>query len=116
MKNASPLQSAHRLARASSIQPHNPRLVPGATPRVRPASHPFAAVTNLVRQEIMTAADTVVVKVGSRVLTREDGSLDDSRVGAIADQLARLRLDGRKPVLVSSGAVAAGMGRLGLKR
>jgi glutamate 5-kinase len=73
-------------------------------------------VTNLVRQEIMAAADTIVVKVGSRVLTREDGALDDARVAAIADQLARLRLDGRKPVLVSSGAVAAGMGRLGLKR
>ena len=73
-------------------------------------------MTNLVRQEIMTAADTVVVKVGSRVLTREDGSLDDERVAAIADQLARLRLDGRKAVLVSSGAVAAGIGRLGWKR
>ena len=73
-------------------------------------------VTDLVRQEIMTAADTVVVKVGSRVLTREDGSLDDSRVAGVADQLARLRLDGRKVVLVSSGAVAAGIGRLGWKR
>jgi glutamate 5-kinase len=73
-------------------------------------------VTDLVRQEIMTAADTVVVKVGSRVLTREDGSLDDARVAAVADQLARLRLDGRKVVLVSSGAVAAGIGRLGWKR
>ena len=64
----------------------------------------------------MSAADTVVVKVGSRVLTREDGTLDDERVAAIDDQLARLRLDGRHPVLVSSGAVAAGMGRLGWKR
>ena len=73
-------------------------------------------MTNLVRQEIMSAATTVVVKVGSRVLTREDGTLDDARVAAIADQLARLRLDGRNPVLVSSGAVAAGMGRLGWKR
>jgi glutamate 5-kinase len=73
-------------------------------------------VTNLVRQEIMTAADTVVVKVGSRVLTREDGALDDARVAEIATQLARLRLDGRKVVLVSSGAVAAGIGRLGWKR
>jgi glutamate 5-kinase len=73
-------------------------------------------VTDLVRQEIMTAADTVVVKVGSRVLTREDGTLDDARVAAVADQLARLRLDGRKVVLVSSGAVAAGIGRLGWKR
>ena len=73
-------------------------------------------VTNLVRQEIMTAADTIVVKVGSRVLTREDGALDDERVAAVADQLARLCLDGRKVVLVSSGAVAAGIGRLGWKR
>ena len=73
-------------------------------------------MTNLVRQEIMQAAETVVVKVGSRVLTREDGTLDDDRVAAIADQLARLRHDGRKMVLVSSGAVAAGIGRLGWKR
>jgi glutamate 5-kinase len=73
-------------------------------------------VTSLVRQEIMTAADTIVVKVGSRVLTGEDGALDDARVAAVADQLARLRLDGRKMVLVSSGAVAAGIGRLGWKR
>lgn len=73
-------------------------------------------MTNLVRQEIMTAADVIVVKVGSRVLTREDGSLDDQRVADVADQLARLRLDGRKVALVSSGAVAAGIGRLGWKR
>jgi glutamate 5-kinase len=73
-------------------------------------------VTDLVRQEIMTAADTIVVKVGSRVLTREDGALDDARVAGVADQLARLRLEGRKVALVSSGAVAAGIGRLGWKR
>jgi glutamate 5-kinase len=73
-------------------------------------------VSSLVRQEIMSAADTIVVKVGSRVLTREDGSLDDAQVDAIAGQLARLRLDGRKVALVSSGAVAAGIGRLGWKR
>ena len=73
-------------------------------------------MTDLVRQEIMTAADTIVVKVGSRVLTREDGALDDERVAAVADQIARLRLGGRKVALVSSGAVAAGIGRLGWKR
>ena len=64
----------------------------------------------------MSAADTIVVKVGSRVLTRDDGALDDARVAAVADQLARLTLDGRKVALVSSGAVAAGLGRLGWKR
>ncbi|RIK75762.1 MAG: glutamate 5-kinase [Planctomycetota bacterium] len=64
----------------------------------------------------MTAADTVVVKVGSRVLTGDDGALDDEHVAAVANQLAELRLGGRKVVLVSSGAVAAGLGRLGWKR
>ena len=66
----------------------------------------------------MTAAHTIVVKVGTRVLTRPAGTvgagtLDDERVAAIANQLAKLHHAGRKVVLVSSGAVAAGMGRLG---
>lgn len=73
-------------------------------------------MTNLVRQEIVRAADTVVVKVGTRVLAREDGSLGDENVAGIADQLAALVREKRKVVLVSSGAVAAGMGRLGWKR
>jgi glutamate 5-kinase len=73
-------------------------------------------VTDLVRQDVVAAADTVVVKVGSRVLAREDGSLGDENVAAIADQLARLQREGRKVVLVSSGAVAAGIGRLGWKK
>lgn len=73
-------------------------------------------MTDLVRQDVVAAADTVVVKVGSRVLAREDGSLGDENVAAIADQLARLQREGRKVVLVSSGAVAAGIGRLGWKK
>lgn len=69
-----------------------------------------------VRQEIATAADTVVVKVGTRVLTRPDGTLDPARVVAIAEQLAELIAAGRRMVLVSSGAVGAGIGRLQLKQ
>ena len=64
-------------------------------------------MTELVRQEIMTAADLVVVKVGTRVLTHPDGTLDDDRVASISGQLARLWQAGRRVVLVSSGAVAA---------
>ena len=70
---------------------------------------------NLVRQEIVLAAELVVVKVGTRVLTRADGSLDDERVASIAGQLARLWQAGRRVVLVSSGAVGAGLGRLNLE-
>jgi glutamate 5-kinase len=64
----------------------------------------------------MTAADTVVVKVGSRVLTRDDGTLDDGQVASIASQLAAACRSGRRVALVSSGAVAAGIGRLGWKK
>jgi glutamate 5-kinase len=73
-------------------------------------------MTDLVRQEIMTTADPVVVKVGSRVLTRSDGAIDTARIGQLAEQLAHQVGNGRHVVLVSSGAVAAGLARLGLIR
>ena len=69
-----------------------------------------------VRQEVATTSRTVVVKVGTRVLTHEDGTLDHDRVTAIAEQLVRLIDDQRQVVLVSSGAVGAGIGRLGLRQ
>jgi glutamate 5-kinase len=69
-----------------------------------------------VRQEVVALAHTVVVKVGTNVLTRSDGALEPARVEALADQLHRLRVGGRKVALVSSGAIGAGMGRLGLGR
>jgi glutamate 5-kinase len=69
-----------------------------------------------VRQEVIATAHTVVVKVGTNVLTRADGTLEQARVQALADQLQRLRATGRKVALVSSGAIGAGIGRLGLGR
>ena len=71
-------------------------------------------MSELVRQEIVSQADLVVVKVGTRVLTRPDGTLDRERVEAIAAQLARIWQTGKRVVLVSSGAVGAGLGRLQL--
>ncbi len=50
----------------------------------------------------------LVVKVGSNVLTREDGSLDTTRVSSLVDQLAWARRSGWQVVLVTSGAVACG--------
>lgn len=67
-----------------------------------------------VRQEVLIEAHTVVVKVGTNVLTRADGTLEPARVQALADQLQRVRAGGRKIALVSSGAIGAGVGRLGL--
>jgi glutamate 5-kinase len=69
-----------------------------------------------VRQEVITSAHTVVVKVGTNVLAGADGVLLPQRVEALADQVHRIRQTGRKVVLVSSGAIGAGIGKLGLGR
>jgi len=69
-----------------------------------------------VRQEVVALAHTIVVKVGTNVLTDAGGTLVRARVEALADQVQRIRQLGRKIVLVSSGAIGAGIGRLGLDR
>jgi glutamate 5-kinase len=67
-----------------------------------------------VRQEIIALAHTIVVKVGTNVLTGADGTLDPARLHGLANQVQRIRRSGRKVALVSSGAIGAGIGRLGL--
>lgn len=71
---------------------------------------------DLVRQELATAAQLIVVKVGTRVLTRDDGMLDLDRIKSLAEQIHELRQGGRQVVLVSSGAVGAGMSQLGMRQ
>ncbi|GAA3141378.1 glutamate 5-kinase [Streptomyces rectiviolaceus] len=62
-------------------------------------------------------AHRVVVKVGSSSLTTASGGLDADRVDALVDVLAKCRSGGeREIVLVSSGAIAAGLSPLGLRR
>ena len=51
---------------------------------------------------------TIVIKVGSNVLTQQDGAPDKNRMAALVEQMAFLRDHGYKIVLVSSGAVAFG--------
>lgn len=60
-------------------------------------------------------ARRVVVKVGSSSLTGPGGgAIDESRLVALVDHLAAVRARGGEVVLVSSGAIAAGLGPLGL--
>ena len=70
-------------------------------------------MTGAARPEIAGAA-RVVVKVGSSSLTTLPGGLDTARLIALVDVLAGLRAAGREVVLVSSGAIAAGLAPLGL--
>ncbi len=67
------------------------------------------------RQEILARARTIVVKVGTNVLSTDDDRLDAGRIVSLAEQLLSFCREGKKVVLVSSGAIGAGMGLLGLK-
>jgi glutamate 5-kinase len=58
----------------------------------------------------------IVVKVGSSSLTTAAGGIDPVRVARLTDALAAARTAGHEVVLVSSGAIAAGLAPLGLKR
>ncbi len=71
---------------------------------------------DLVRDEVVYSARTWVVKVGTSVLTGPDGALDPARIEHLAEQICVVTATGRRVALVSSGAVGAGIGRLGLAR
>jgi len=72
-------------------------------------------MVNLIRRELIETAKTVVVKVGTGVLSNDDDSLNLARIALLVEQVDRIRRSGRRVVLVSSGAVGAGMGLLGLR-
>ena len=57
-----------------------------------------------------------VIKLGSGLLTRKDGKVDRVQIGRIVDQVAGLHKRGIQVVLVTSGAVAAGMTAMGLEK
>jgi glutamate 5-kinase len=67
-----------------------------------------------LRLETVARAHTVVIKVGTNVLADPTGRLDRHRIQSLADQLHRVRAGGRKVVLVTSGAIGAGVGKLAL--
>lgn len=58
----------------------------------------------------------IVIKIGSNILTSSDGGLDLERIKAIVNDISVLHDEGYDPVIVSSGAIAAGMKNLGLKK
>lgn len=67
------------------------------------------------RTAIIGSAKTIVVKVGTNVLSKADDTLDLDRIESLCDQVLRILDSGRKVVMVSSGAIGAGMSLLGLK-
>ena len=64
----------------------------------------------------LAAASRLVIKVGSSLVTNEGQGLDHEALAGWAEQIAALRQRGREVILVSSGAIAEGMQRLGWKK
>ena len=62
---------------------------------------------------VLRNAKRIVVKVGSSLVTNEGRGLDVAAIGQWCEQLAALSKDGREVIMVSSGAIAEGMKRLG---
>lgn len=66
------------------------------------------------RSEVISRASRIVVKIGSSSLTRHDGGLNLNRIDRVARLAARWRSRGKEILIVSSGAVAAGLDPLRL--
>lgn len=62
---------------------------------------------------VIQNAQRIVIKVGSTLVTNNGLGLDKAAITKWAEQIAQLRKNGKEVVLVSSGAIAEGMQRLG---
>ncbi len=69
-----------------------------------------------MRTELLQKITRIVVKLGTGVLTDTRKQLDPAQVGQLVAQFAALRQSGREVVVVTSGAVGAGMGVLGYEQ
>jgi glutamate 5-kinase len=70
-------------------------------------------MTQKFSSTVLRDARRVVVKVGSSLVTNDGRGLDEQAIGEWCRQLAHLIRDGREVIMVSSGAIAEGMKRLG---
>jgi glutamate 5-kinase len=68
------------------------------------------------RRTIFAKSRRIVIKVGSAVLTSSDTGLDQNRIERLASDITSIMGQGREVVLVSSGAISAGLAKLGLKK
>ncbi|MBN1455655.1 MAG: hypothetical protein JW945_05355, partial [Methanomicrobia archaeon] len=79
------------------------------------ASEESAAPPNRTVRDF-SGATRIVVKVGTSNLTDEQYQLDPHRVEKIVRELVDLKQRGKEVILVTSGAIGAGMGKLNLKQ
>ena len=75
-----------------------------------------AADAGDVRRRYLAAVRSVVVKLGTQLLSDKEGRLDAAYVAGVADQVAALRQRGTQVTIVSSGAIGAGLRELKLPK
>ena len=66
------------------------------------------------RKTIVSQVSRVIIKIGSSVLTEKSGSLSESVFEKLAEQISKIRDNDIEVIVVSSGAIASGMKKLGL--
>src|SRR3989304_3081211 len=71
---------------------------------------------NDVRRQILSKVKKVVVKIGTGVLTTDDGYVDKEQIRRLAGQVVELKKMGYDVVVVSSGAIGSGRGGVGIKK
>ena len=69
-----------------------------------------------IREEILSNVSKIVIKIGTRVLTNEDGFLDKNQIMELSKQIIKLRSRGFSVVVVSSGSIGAGISALGRQK
>ena len=72
-----------------------------------------AKPAGVMEPSVVAAAGRLVIKVGSSLVTNDGRGLDQAAIARWAAQIAKLRAAGKQVILVSSGAIAEGMQRLG---
>jgi glutamate 5-kinase len=69
-----------------------------------------------IMNSVIQKAKRLIIKVGSSLVTNDGKGLDNAAIAKWAEQIAQLRARGKDVVLVSSGAIAEGMQRLGFDK
>ena len=77
-------------------------------------AHRATADRVAIRRTLLARTDSVVVKVGTNVLSGADDRIDTECIESLAESLAAIRSTGRRVVLVSSGSIGIGLGLMGL--
>ncbi|MFC1584910.1 glutamate 5-kinase [Fibrobacterota bacterium] len=68
-----------------------------------------------IRAEVFKSLKSIVIKIGTKILVNENGSLNMTRINSLIKDICVLKREGHSIVMVSSGAVGLGMTVMGLK-